>query len=577
MTKNYHQSLALRILTTLAAIVLILALCAWDAWGADVTWYVTESGAGAQNGTSPANAWNATQFNDIDNWTIGDLDTRIGPGDTVSFEGNMTSLLSVQRGGNSTDYITFVTSESGSIQNQLRALGKDYLYFDNLTISNSGKLNINNNCWNTIVDVGDMSGGTDHGIVIYGGGNHTIRDGTLQGYNSTSKAAVFVADKSGTRTENLSLRNLTFSQNYYGALLQNINGGTLININATQNVCDGVHIKALNGLDSDGFTVDSFIGNNNEKGLNLSTDTSSANSETKNFSISNITCNSNEEAGVHVSGNVHSGTFDEVTTNANGDDQEHIPGTPTHGTGFELYSSNSTLFVYDITVTDFKGNENKNNGSGDGIGFRFDNYTQNSTLNRGLVENNELDGVAFGADTSGNVVSYVIANNNNQDKNGDRGNFLFNGDASNNSILNCVSYNGTTGIREQSGDGSGNDVKNTLVMTATTCIHSGDADSDLNAIYNLTYDCTAFNNVTNGTGNIHQDPQISTTTWRPSPGSPVIDAGTDVGLTRDYYGKPITDADPGLVTGLVHTLQGLPIDESQPDIGAVEYQGGLVQ
>jgi hypothetical protein len=86
----------------------VLALSAVD------THYVTQSGAGGQDGTSLANAWAVSDFNTAGNWDVDVADdNKIGPGDTVYFSGTITGVTTIQGSGLSGNVITIDGYEAG--------------------------------------------------------------------------------------------------------------------------------------------------------------------------------------------------------------------------------------------------------------------------------------------------------------------------------------------------------------------------------------------------------------------------------------------------------------------------------
>src|SRR5210317_1248675 len=86
-------------------LILIVLFFAWAtvAFAAAENHYVTQSGAGSQNGSSLANAFSVSDFNTSGNWDSNvDTDNNvIGPGDTVFFSGTITTPVSVQGDGTS--------------------------------------------------------------------------------------------------------------------------------------------------------------------------------------------------------------------------------------------------------------------------------------------------------------------------------------------------------------------------------------------------------------------------------------------------------------------------------------------
>ena len=69
-------------------------------------WYVTQSGAGAQDGTSLSDAWAASDFNTAGNWGAGG--DQISPGDTVHLSGTISTALSVQASGTAGNITTIL-------------------------------------------------------------------------------------------------------------------------------------------------------------------------------------------------------------------------------------------------------------------------------------------------------------------------------------------------------------------------------------------------------------------------------------------------------------------------------------
>jgi hypothetical protein len=77
--------------------------------------YCTQSGAGTRDGSSLANAFAASDFNNASNWdTDADNDNRIGPGDTVYFSGTITSTVIPVGSGTSGNRIVLDGYENGN-------------------------------------------------------------------------------------------------------------------------------------------------------------------------------------------------------------------------------------------------------------------------------------------------------------------------------------------------------------------------------------------------------------------------------------------------------------------------------
>jgi len=135
--------------------------------------YVTQAGAGAQDGTSLADAWSAANFNTAGNWGGGGND--IMPGDTVLVSGTMTTGLVFQGSGSSGSYITLLldtgcvfTSAAWSVDGAIRAVGKSYLIVDggtNVLLATSGVA--------TILSL------PTHNVAVTGGSIQTIVTGSV--------------------------------------------------------------------------------------------------------------------------------------------------------------------------------------------------------------------------------------------------------------------------------------------------------------------------------------------------------------------------------------------------------------
>lgn len=78
-----------------ALLLCLLCLLPCVAWGAAEDHYVTQSGAGNEDGTTIGDAWAVAAFNDSGNWDLNanTANDVIGPGDTVYFSGTITSQI----------------------------------------------------------------------------------------------------------------------------------------------------------------------------------------------------------------------------------------------------------------------------------------------------------------------------------------------------------------------------------------------------------------------------------------------------------------------------------------------------
>lgn len=92
--------------------IVLFLLFASTGWATN--YYVTQSGAGSQNGTSLANAWSVSAFNNSSNWSTTENASKIDPGDTVYFSGTFTDEVKPAGSGTSGNYITLDGWEGGS-------------------------------------------------------------------------------------------------------------------------------------------------------------------------------------------------------------------------------------------------------------------------------------------------------------------------------------------------------------------------------------------------------------------------------------------------------------------------------
>jgi len=75
-------------------------------YGAPTSYYVTQTGAGSQNGKTLSDAWSVSAFNSTSKWSSVDDPAMIDPGDSVYFSGAFLSKLYVQGSGKSGFFIT---------------------------------------------------------------------------------------------------------------------------------------------------------------------------------------------------------------------------------------------------------------------------------------------------------------------------------------------------------------------------------------------------------------------------------------------------------------------------------------
>lgn len=102
-----------RLLTKLAVLAVVFALISAQAFAA--VHYITQSGAGTQDGSSAANARSLSWVNDSGNWS-GTVATanKVSPADSVLFSGTITSTFTVQGSGTSGNPITIGFADASS-------------------------------------------------------------------------------------------------------------------------------------------------------------------------------------------------------------------------------------------------------------------------------------------------------------------------------------------------------------------------------------------------------------------------------------------------------------------------------
>ena len=82
-------------------------------FGADTSYYVTQSGTSPYDGKAAGSAWRVSDFNTASNWDSSDNADKIDPGDTVYFSGPITTTIQVQGSGTAGNYITLDGYEAG--------------------------------------------------------------------------------------------------------------------------------------------------------------------------------------------------------------------------------------------------------------------------------------------------------------------------------------------------------------------------------------------------------------------------------------------------------------------------------
>jgi hypothetical protein len=134
--KSKSNAWNIRIFYVLAVSLLLCISNISVTYAAVQEYYVTQSGSGSRNGLSLANAWAMSDCNNASNWSGAESATQIDPGDTVYFNGNITSTLEVRGSGNASNQITLDFSSSASSKD-IQGNGKDYYTLTNFTIDAS--------------------------------------------------------------------------------------------------------------------------------------------------------------------------------------------------------------------------------------------------------------------------------------------------------------------------------------------------------------------------------------------------------------------------------------------------------
>lgn len=165
-------------------VFLVFVFSAKNANAATQTYYITQSGAGLQDGTSLANAWSAVNFNDTANWSSTENTAKIDPGDTAILSGTFTSQLTVRQSGTSGNPITIngtdaVVNVGGGAQYGLLLSRKNYINITGGTYKNATVANIyvaqSNNVFISYANFTDV--GT--GVKLYAGDGYDLKDVTI--------------------------------------------------------------------------------------------------------------------------------------------------------------------------------------------------------------------------------------------------------------------------------------------------------------------------------------------------------------------------------------------------------------
>jgi hypothetical protein len=126
-----------------AIIIIHILLLPALTYAARQAYYVTQNGTNYHNGISLSNAWSVSDFNSLSNWSTIDDANKIDPGDTVYFNGTITSQIAPKGSGTSNNYITLdggsstVAISANSLEGTSGSINienKSYLRIQNFTI-----------------------------------------------------------------------------------------------------------------------------------------------------------------------------------------------------------------------------------------------------------------------------------------------------------------------------------------------------------------------------------------------------------------------------------------------------------
>jgi hypothetical protein len=175
--------------------ILIIFLLVASVCGA-TNYYVAQDGAGSENGTSAANAWDLDNLNNAAYWSATENATKIDPGDTVYLSGNFTEQIYPKGSGSAGNVVTIdgtdalIKTDTNSTDKIIYMLNGHHLTYQNL----------------------DVDGQDDN--MTYEG----------------NKAAIYIREF-GTETGDITIQDSVFTNSVAGVILQ----GSVSDVNIYRN------------------------------------------------------------------------------------------------------------------------------------------------------------------------------------------------------------------------------------------------------------------------------------------------------------------------------------------------------
>ena len=232
--------------------------------------YVSQSGAGSQNGTSAGDAYPVSWLNTSGNW--GSSAGQVGPGVTVYLEGTITSYIVLAGSGNAGNPITILFDVGAGMTSPVWTGTQGaaiYGAVHDVVINGgvNGYINATACGWNLANTVGC------NGIVIDGGVRMTVENLTISNLfvqvaesgieTATSQAIVFLSDSVSVSNvvRNCSIHDTrTAVTELYGGACKNftVTGCTISNINWGIAIGDNNSGASINGILCSNNTVHGF-------------------------------------------------------------------------------------------------------------------------------------------------------------------------------------------------------------------------------------------------------------------------------------------------------------------------------
>ncbi|HEY3856223.1 MAG TPA: LamG domain-containing protein [Verrucomicrobiae bacterium] len=230
------------------------------------TIYVSQSGAGSQNGSSAGNAYAMSWMTTSGNWGSGS--GQIGPGATVMLEGSISSSFTILGSGSAGNPITikfdtgaYMSAPNWTSGQAILAIGQSWLVIDGGGTNNGA-------IFSTATGYGLAYGSPNNGIAIEDCRNVTVQNIAVtniyipvqnQESDSSSSSCVFIYDSSGVGSQNITVSNVlvhdagtgfgisfgtgTTNINFFNINAYNCNWGGIVSDLRASSVCNGVVIS----------------------------------------------------------------------------------------------------------------------------------------------------------------------------------------------------------------------------------------------------------------------------------------------------------------------------------------------